>query len=734
MLYPLLLASLALSTGTGSVPPPLEKAPQKVACIGDSITYGSKVAAREKNHYPAQLGYLLGRDFEVRNFGVGGSTLLGAADKPYVRTTAWEEVLAWKPDIVLIVLGTNDTCQNGQRTNWEHAADLEEDARAMVQTLREDNQEVRILLCSPPPMFPNASGLAPERQADLAERAPRLVQIGPALLQVARGKEAIEYHDLARVFTANETVDGVHTSPFGARALAQRLAGAILAKRSKDLPSSGKTVLGGELETNLLNVTTSDYHGFERVDFNLPRSGAACILVAPHQGLRGRPWLWRMRFFGHEPALELELLDRGMYLAYVDVAGLYGSPEALQRMREFYDLMRQDGGPRLSGRPVLMGMSRGGMPALHWATANPKKTAGLYVDNGVFDLSTWPGGKDGHRREAEWAEALEAWGWDEEQGMRQGDQLIAKSQRPAKEGVPLFVAVGLADEVVPPARNSLRLALAWERRGGPVYRWPKPGAKHHPHGVHPPASLRRSILTVLGHSAMPTVRAVPSAEYRGSAAGWGGGTWWDELAKLQTLGREHPEATVVFLGDSITQSLSGAGDRVAHTEGTGPFHRDFGPSKAINLGVSGDRTEHLLYRIEHGALAFMDPKVIVLQIGVNNVAAAGHTAHETVAGIKAVVASLREHEPQAKVVVCGPFPVGATPDDPRRVCINAIHDQLKSLNKEKSALYVDLRMAFLDVRQRPNDNMAGDALHITPAGKDAWLSVIYFSVMDLLSR
>jgi lysophospholipase L1-like esterase/pimeloyl-ACP methyl ester carboxylesterase len=734
MLHALLLTSLALPTIKGSELSHLEDAPLKVACIGDSITYGSKVAAREKNHYPAQLGYILGDGFEVRNFGVGGSTLLGAADQPFVGTTSWEEVLAWNPDTVIIVLGTNDTCQNAQRPNWDHAADLEGDARAMVQALREDSPGTRILLCSPPPMFSDASGLNPERRADLAERAPRLEQIGQALQRVARGKKAIEYHDLARVFTANETVDGVHTSPFGARALAQRLAEAILAKRGKDLPSTGKTVLGAELETSLLNLSTSDYHGFERMDFNLPQSGAACILVAPHEGLRGRPWLWRMRFFGHEPALELELLDRGMYLAYVDVAGLYGSPEALRRMTEFYDLLRQKDGPRLSGRPVLMGMSRGGLPALHWATVNPKKISGLYVDNGVFDLSTWPGGKDGQRREAEWAEALEAWGWGEEEGMRLGGQLIAKSQRPAREGVPLFVAVGLADEVVPPSRNSQRLALAWERRGGPVYHWPKPGAKHHPHGVHPPASLRRSILNTLGHSAIPTVRAVPSAEYRGSAAGWGGGTWWDELAKLQALGREHPETTVVFLGDSITQSLSGAGDRVAHEGGTGPFHRNFGPCKAVNLGVSGDRTEHVLYRIEHGALAFMDPKVIVLQIGVNNVAAAGHTARETVAGIQAVVASLREREPQAKIVICGPFPAGATPDDPRRICINAIHEQIKFLTTDGSVLYVDLRTMFLDVRRISNGNMAGDALHISPAGKEAWLSVLYFSVMDMLSR
>ncbi|GEM_PF-442777 len=728
MLHSLCLGLVLLSASPTSPNSEENTAPIKVACIGDSITYGSKVAAREKNHYPAQLGHLLGETYEVRNFGVGGATLLSAADKPYTSSQEWDAVLAWKPDVAIVMLGTNDTCQGSGRSNWQHADGLEADARALAQTLLKQSDGVRVLLCSPPPMFAEASGLSPERQDDLKQRAPRLAEIGSALRRVADGQKHIEYHDLQRVFTANETVDGVHTSPFGARALAQRLAGAI----------ESKFVQGTHLKLALsalgLEFKSSFYEGFLRLDFELPQTGAACTLVAPHQSLRGRPWLWRMRFFGHEPELELELLDRGLHLAYVDVSGLYGGPQAMERMEEFHALMRVANGPRLSNRPVLMGMSRGGLPALNWATTNPKRTGGLYVDNGVFDLSSWPGGRDGQRRETEWSEALTAWGWTEAAGMRRGDHMIPKCERPAKEGVPLFVAVGLADEVVPPGRNSLRLAGAWRRRGGPVYVWTKPGALHHPHGVHPAASLRRSILTALGYASPPSTRAVPSAEYRGGPAGWGGGTWWDELNKLQALARQHPQTTVVFLGDSITQGLSGAGNRVAREGGEGVFNRDFGLSKALNLGMSGDRTEHLLYRIRHGALATLDPKVIVLQIGANNVNAAGHTARETAAGIEAVVALLLEREPQARIVVCGPFPIGATPDDPRRICVDEVHERIKLLNRNDAVLYVDLRAAFLDSQRKTNGNMAGDALHISPAGRDAWTSVIYFSVMDLLSR
>ena len=89
--------------------------PVKIACIGNSITYGAFIPNREKNSYPAQLQAYLGKDYEVRNFGVSGSTLLSKGDFPYINTHAYMDSQKFLPDIVLIKLGTNDT----KPQNWK---------------------------------------------------------------------------------------------------------------------------------------------------------------------------------------------------------------------------------------------------------------------------------------------------------------------------------------------------------------------------------------------------------------------------------------------------------------------------------------------------------------------------------------------------------------------------------------------------------------------------------------
>jgi len=81
----------------------------KVACVGDSITAGYALADPARDAYPAQLARLLGADYEVRNFGVSAATLMDAGNYTYRTRPAHDEALAWKPDVIVIALGTNDT-------------------------------------------------------------------------------------------------------------------------------------------------------------------------------------------------------------------------------------------------------------------------------------------------------------------------------------------------------------------------------------------------------------------------------------------------------------------------------------------------------------------------------------------------------------------------------------------------------------------------------------------------
>lgn len=695
-------------------------AQSRVACIGDSITFGAQVQDREHNAWPAQLAALLGDGSDVRNFGVGGATLLRAADRPYVATDAWRAALDFALGVAVIALGTNDTCQDARRANWQHEADLERDAAAMVAALRERNPAVRVLLASPTGMFVEQPSLQPGRRRDLTARVVRLARVDAALRAVAMAEPGVEYLELRRTLGVEHVTDGVHTTAFGAERIARRVADAIAAPRVRDLG------LAAALRDRGIGTTAGSFHEFATIEFVLPGTGAACRIVTPFGPAVGAPWIWRARFFGHEPALDLALLERGFHLVWCDVADLYGGPEAMRRWDECHALLRQLG---LGARPVLEGMSRGGLPIVNWAARHPLEVAAIYGDNPVGDFRSWPGGRHGLRSEADWRRCLAAYGLDEAGAAAYREMPVDRLAPIAAARVPLLLVLGTADDVVPPAENGELLAERHRALGGPVELWRKPGLGHHPHGLDPVDPLLRHVLRATGFAAMPSATPARSAEYR-EGAGYAAGSWSAEVARMRELVAARP-VPVAFLGDSITQGLTGVVDRFAVAGGERAFDRAFGDVGAVSLGLSGDRTEHVLWRVTHGALAAFDPRVIVLQVGVNNVNVARHTAPEVAAGIAAVLDALRTHEPQARVVVCGPFPTGAA-GSPERATIDALHALLPALAEGDRVRLLDLRSLFVDAQGAPTARLANDLVHVTEAGRAAWLAAVAPVVAELL--
>ncbi len=121
----------------------------RVACVGDSITYGKNISGRETNSYPAVLARLLGRGYEVGNFGVSGTTLLKRGDYPYWRTAAFHDATAFNAHIVIIKLGTNDT----KGRNWQFGDDFAGDLRDLIAHFRNQPNRPEIRLCVPAPMY-----------------------------------------------------------------------------------------------------------------------------------------------------------------------------------------------------------------------------------------------------------------------------------------------------------------------------------------------------------------------------------------------------------------------------------------------------------------------------------------------------------------------------------------------------------------------------------------------------
>jgi len=118
--------------------------PVHVACVGDSITYGT--GAAKGWDYPSQLQRMLGPGYEVRNFGVGGATLLRHGTKPYEKQSAFKAALDYKADIAILLLGANDTTPH----NWApHGAEFEGDYRWLVGQLQGSNPALKLFVCRP---------------------------------------------------------------------------------------------------------------------------------------------------------------------------------------------------------------------------------------------------------------------------------------------------------------------------------------------------------------------------------------------------------------------------------------------------------------------------------------------------------------------------------------------------------------------------------------------------------
>ena len=185
----------------------------RVACIGDSITWGFTLLNPWKQSYPALLQEKLGEGYEVRNFGYNDASARFDADTPYVNKRVYRDSLSWNPDIVLLMLGTNDT----KKRNWDPEI-FRRDYRRIVESYRALSSNPRVILIAPiriflPLGFP-LLGLYPETMEE---------GVRPAIREMAADM-GLELIDLQDLFTDSSYCrDGVHPQKTGARMLADAI-------------------------------------------------------------------------------------------------------------------------------------------------------------------------------------------------------------------------------------------------------------------------------------------------------------------------------------------------------------------------------------------------------------------------------------------------------------------------------------------------------------------------------
>ena len=197
------------------------------------------------------------------------------------------------------------------------------------------------------------------------------------------------------------------------------------------------------------------------------------------------------------------------------------------------------------------------------------------------------------------------------------------------------------------------------------------------------------------------------------------------------------EAKLVFLGDSITHGWEGKGKEV--------WEKHWAPLQAANFGIGGDRTEHVLWRMEHGNFDGLKPKEIVLMIGTNNTGHQGRpqkeldgavyqcTAQQTAEGVKAIVTKLQEKCPGAKILLLAIFPRGENPQDKLRLQNEETNAIIKTLADNQTVFFLDVNAKFLQPDGTLSRDIMPDLLHPNAKGYEIWAEAIEPKVKELLN-
>jgi lysophospholipase L1-like esterase len=185
---------------------------------------------------------------------------------------------------------------------------------------------------------------------------------------------------------------------------------------------------------------------------------------------------------------------------------------------------------------------------------------------------------------------------------------------------------------------------------------------------------------------------------------------------------------ILFMGDSITDFWRNRGKSV--------WNKYYAPRHAANFGISGDRTEHVLWRIDHGELDGIKPKVVVLMIGTNNTGkerngSPRNSVPEVIEGVQAVVADIRAKLPDSKILLLGIFPRG-TIDDPQRTQVAVINTVIAKLDDGKMVKFLDIGPQFLEADGSLSKDIMPDLLHPSKEGYQIWADAMEPTLAEML--
>jgi len=392
----------------------------------------------------------------------------------------------------------------------------------------------------------------------------------------------------------------------------------------------------GQYKTEIKKNIKSDWFGYDILDSTM--NGIPFKVVFPKQANKNRDWIWRARFWGHQPQADLALLKQGFHLAYIDVAGLFGSAEAMKRWDEFYTFAIKE--YHLNSKVVLEGMSRGGLQIFNWADANAEKVACIYADAPVCDFKSWPGGKgksEGYDKA--WSICLKEFGFTQEEALVSKVNPVDQMINIAKHKIPILSIVGSADKVVPFEENTGKLQSRLNELGWNMKIIHKPETGHHPHSLKDPKPIVDFVLRSTGNIAMEIDEVAQWSQNNITLRDG----FQNSLLQFENKEKGH----VAFIGGSITEMQGYRPKLYKYLEDRFP-ETDF---TFTNAGISSTCSNTGAFRFERDVLSKGSLDMLFVEFAVNDDQDAAHAYEEALKGMEGIIRNARKHNPKVNIVM-----------------------------------------------------------------------------------
>jgi len=202
--------------------------------------------------------------------------------------------------------------------------------------------------------------------------------------------------------------------------------------------------------------------------------------------------------------------------------------------------------------------------------------------------------------------------------------------------------------------------------------------------------------------------------------------WWGKRHKQKVARIQQGNVELLMIGDSITHAWKYIGREV--------WNKYYKHRNAVNLGFSGDRTEHVIWRLQNGEVAGISPKLAILMIGTNNTGQRRDSAKRIAAGIKAIIKELQTRLPETKILLLAIFPRGEKPEDLFRKLNDQVNTIISAYADNRTVFFLDINNRFLDEKGNLSKTIMPDLLHLNAKGYQIWAEAMEPMIKKLLDK